>query len=334
MIEEVTRQGVPIPADQVDGLLTMAARAPSILNSQPWLFRVGDYAIELFADPHRKLRADLTGREMLISCGAALYGLRLAIRSLGYQPRVQLLPDPDRSALLARVTLGDSEPITDFERQLVEAMPHRHTHRGPFSGQPLPRGLLIGLQHDAVVEHASLALIDRPATFEQLAGIVARSARSQSADEHARTDARTWARRPGSADRDGVPARAIPAQAGPRPGRLAQRDLDLGRGIGQLSTEGPPPAATAILLTTADTRADWLRAGQALHRLLAHAATQWVFASLHSQPLEQQAVRDLIRSRLGLPGAPQVLLQLGVARIAEATARRPASEVIIPPKMG
>jgi hypothetical protein len=31
---------------------------------------------------------------MLISCGAALFGLRLAVRSLGYLPVVELLPDP------------------------------------------------------------------------------------------------------------------------------------------------------------------------------------------------------------------------------------------------
>jgi hypothetical protein len=42
---------------------------------------------------------------MLISCGAALYGLRLAVRSLGYQPAVEPLPDPARPRLLARVTL-------------------------------------------------------------------------------------------------------------------------------------------------------------------------------------------------------------------------------------
>ena len=49
---------------------------------------------------------------MLICCGAALFGLRLAVRSLGYQPVVKLLPEPARRRLLARVTLGAAEPIT------------------------------------------------------------------------------------------------------------------------------------------------------------------------------------------------------------------------------
>ena len=54
---------------------------------------------------------------------------------------------------------------------------------------------------------------------------------------------------------------------------------------------------TAVLLTTGDSRADWLRAGQALYRLLLHAATRWVFASLYTQPLEAAAIRTLIRDR-------------------------------------
>ena len=67
-------------------LVTAAARAPSVHNTQPWRFRVGPDAVELWTDPRRKLRADPSGREMLISCGAALFGLRLAVRSLGYVP--------------------------------------------------------------------------------------------------------------------------------------------------------------------------------------------------------------------------------------------------------
>jgi len=85
-----------------------------------------------------------------------------------------------------------------------------------------------------------------------------------------------------------------------------------------------------VLVTPADGRADWLRAGQALHRLLAHAATKWVFASLHSQPLEAAAIRSEIRARLKLPGAPQMLLQLGLARTTRATARRPPAELMEP----
>ena len=327
------QEAVAIPADQVRYLITTAARAPSVHNTQPWRFKVSPDAIELYADPRRKLLVDPVGREMLISCGAALFGLRLAVRSLGYQPVVESLPDPARLRLLARVRLSTGTPLTEIERRLLEAVPHRHTHRGPFADEPLPDGLLPALQHDARAEGATLALVESAITYQQLADIVSAASRRQDLDPVARAEVRRWSRAVGSTARDGVPAESFPAAAGPagRPrGRLRQRDFDLGRELGMLMTGGPAAAATAVLVTPGDGRADWLHAGQALHRLLAHAADRWVFASLYSQPLEAAAIRDLIRSRLGLPGAPQMLLQLGLAHTTQATARRPPAELMEP----
>ena len=329
MSEQASHATAAFPAGSADRLIALAARAPSVLNTQPWLFRVTRYRIELFADQSRRLRGDAPGREMLISCGAALFGLRLAIRSIGYQPVVRLLPDIDQPRLLAEVRLGVPRAVTAGERAMIGALPRRHTHRGPFAVDPLPPGLLIGLQHDAVAERAALALIDRPTQLAQLATLVGRATRSHAADEFARADVRQWARPPGSTARDGVPAAAIAAAVG-GPGRLMRRNMDPGGLLAQAVAAGPPPAATAVLLTPGDTRADWLRAGQALHRMLVHAAASWVFADIFSQPFEIASARELIRSRLALPGAPQLILQLGMARSARSTARRPAAELIKP----
>jgi len=318
----------PILPGQADYLVATAARAPSVHNTQPWRFRIRPDALELYADPARKLRVDPLGREMLISCGAALFGLRLGIRSLGFMPVVELLPDKTRLALLARVSLGQARPMTGSERQLLNALPHRHTHRGPFAAEPLPAGLLASMQHDAAAEAATLALIGRGRGYEPLTDIVAAAGRRLDLVPRARADMRDWTRSPGSAARDGVPASAFAAAADHHRGRLPQRDFDLGRHLGQLTADGPAPAATALILTPGDSRGDWLCAGQALHRVLAHAATRWVFASLHTQPFEAGAIRSLIRDRLALPGVPQIILQLGCAQTTRATARRPPSDVI------
>ena len=306
---------VPIPADQVDHLVATAARAPSVHNTQPWRFLARECAIELHADTGRRLHADRGGREMLISCGGALFGLRLGIRELGYRPVVDLLPEPARPGLLARVWLGERAEMTAEERQMLVAMPHRHTHRGPFRPGPLPPGLLPRLQHDALIEGATLALITDPVMYQKLAALAAAAGRRGAADPVIRAETRRWSRRPDAAASDGVPAQAFPAAGARAPGRLPQRDFDLGRGIGLLPDGGAPALATAVLITTGDGPADWLRAGQAMHRLLIRAATGWVFASLHTQPLEIPAVRELIRSRLALPG-----------RGADAAAARPVPQ--------
>jgi nitroreductase len=329
-MSEKTARRVSVLADQAEYLIATAARAPSVHNTQPWRFRVGKYAIELYADPARKLQMDPVGREMLISCGAALFGLRLAIRSLGYQPMVDLLPDPKKLRLLANVRLGAAQPMTARERQLLEALPHRHTHRGPWDPGPLPAGLAAGLQHDALAEGAELVIIDRALSYQKLADIIAAAARRQDLDPVAREEVLRWTRGAADPAYDGVPAHAFPAGTARQPGQLPQRDFDQGRGLGLLPGGGPPPAVTAVLITSDDGRADWLRAGQALHRLLAHAASTWVFASLYTQPLEARPIRTLIQDRLALPGHPQVLLQLGLGHTTRATARRSPSDLLEP----
>jgi hypothetical protein len=100
------------------------------------------------------------------------------LRSLDYLPVIELFPDPARPQLLARLTLGEAEPMTGHERTLLEALPHRHTHRGPGTPTRCPTGLVPGLQHDALAEGAQLVLIDQALAYHKLADL-ARTASHQ-----------------------------------------------------------------------------------------------------------------------------------------------------------
>ena len=320
----------PILAAQAGFLIEVARRAPSLHNTQPWHFTVSGDAIELQADASRQLLVDPDGREMIISCGAALYGLRLAVRSLGYLPEVELLPDPGGRRPLARVRLGPAVPVTADERKMLAAVPHRHTHRGPFEPGPLPAGLMARLQDDAQAEGATLTDIDPGPARQELMALLAVSGREQDRDPRSQAETWRWSRDATSPDRDGVPAHSFSAEPSRETGRLPQRDFDLGRGLGLLPADGPAAPAMAVLFTPGDSEEDWLNVGQALQRLLLHAASQWVFASLNTQLLEDVTTRALVRDRLALPGAPQMLLALGVSRTARATARRPADDLTGP----
>ena len=312
-------------ASRAGYLIEVAGRAPSLHNTQPWRFTVGRDAIDLHADVTRRLTMDPDGREMIISCGAALYGLRLAVRSLGRLPEVELLPEP---RALARVRLGPPVPMTAEERTLLAAVPHRHTHRGPFEAGLLPAGLLGRLKDDARAEGARLIVAGPVAMRRELASIAAAAARGQRGDLAARDETLRWSHPAGDQARDGVPAYSFPAASGRETGRLPQRDFDLARSIGLLVAGGPAPLVTTVLLTPGDGERDWLRAGQALHRLLLRAASQWVFARLNTQPLEDTVTRTRVSDCLAAPGSPQMLLELGVSRTAHATARRPATDLI------
>ena len=323
----------PDLAERAGYLIEVAARAPSVHNTQPWRFTVTGETIELYADAGRQLMEDLSGREMIISCGAALFGLRLAIRSLGYQPEVDLFPEPGQRRLLARVRAGRPASMTPEERAMLQAALRRHTHRGAFEPGPLPDGLLERLRDDAEAEGATLAVIDDGPVYQRLTAILASWSRSRDlyptspAEIRTRAETLRWTREAGSQARDGVPARAFPAGAGGEAGRLPQRDFDVGRGWGFPPPGGPPAPVTAVLVARGEDEESWLRTGQALQRILLRAASQWVFARLQSQPLQSTSVRAQIRGSLTPSGSPQLLLELGVARTSPPTGRRPAGEL-------
>ncbi|MGW3115809.1 hypothetical protein ACWDBW_01445 [Streptomyces sp. NPDC001107] len=131
-------------------LVRTAVTAPSVHNTQPWLFVSSDSGLDLYADPTRRLPlTDPDGREQLLSCGAALFNIRVAMRHLGFRPVVQLLPDAYTPAHLARVGWGaHARPGTD-ENLMYRALQQRHTHRGSFQYSPLPQPLIGELREQA-----------------------------------------------------------------------------------------------------------------------------------------------------------------------------------------
>src|SRR5215469_12318273 len=98
-----------------DALVVLAAgSAPSVHNTQPWQFSVDGDHLLLSADPDRALPvADPTARALYISCGAALFSARVALRALGYEPQVRQLPHPEyRFTVLAVIDAADGRPPT------------------------------------------------------------------------------------------------------------------------------------------------------------------------------------------------------------------------------
>jgi hypothetical protein len=320
--------------EQIARLAAVAGRAPSVHNTQPWRFRVTGAMVDLLADPARQLRqVDPAGREMLISCGAALFGVRLGLRALGLLPLVDLLPAAGEPHLVARVRVAGRAATSRHESELLTAAYHRHTHRGWFGPGEVPARLVDGLRADASSEGAELLVLSDPGQVLWLAELVRTAAHAQAAAPLIASELRAWTRPVGSTARDGIPASArADAAAAPAPtvapdsgAWLPQRDFGK---PGTLRAAGSAPPVTAILTTSGDTPADWIRAGQALHRILLHAATRWVFASLQTQPLELAPPRAELAARLQVAGHPQMILQLGRSNAAGPTPRRPAVEIL------
>jgi hypothetical protein len=323
-------------ADEVAAFVVAAAVwAPSVHNTQPWWFRARGQQISLHADAGRQLLvADPAGREMMISCGAALFTARLALRSLGYIPEARVLPDPARPSLVARLSWPRRAAAAEYEQQLFRWVRQRRTHRGGFAPLPLAPELLAALQAGAARDGALLRIITGEGSRAALAAVVETAERAMRRDAAHVQELARWVSPPGSTRADGVPATAYPARPEHTDPPFPGRDFAHGRGWGLPEFSfgmARPSAGVVCLLTTAGDRpADWVNAGQALQRALLTSASCGVAAALHSQPLELPWLRDYIGAHWSDGTYPQLLLRLGTVIQATASVRRPPASVLYP----
>lgn len=334
LLEGPSARLAPLTGDEIARYVVAASVwAPSVHNTQPWRFSAGGQQISLYADAERQLMvADPDGREVMISCGAALFTARLALGSLGYIPQASVLPDAGQPLLVARVGWGQRAECTGFERKLFGQVRQRRTHRGGFDLVPLPPGLLATLREGAAGHGAMLRIVADDGRRAALAAAIQTAERAQRLDSERVAEMARWAPAPGSARADGVPPASYPARAQRTDPDFPGRDFAHGCGWGLpplSSAPWPRSAGVAALLTTAHDRpVDWINAGQALQRVLLTASAFGAAAALHTQPLELGGLRESIRTQLSDGAYPQLVLRFGLVIQAAASVRRPPDDVL------
>jgi nitroreductase len=327
--------GAALTADQTAACLVAAAVwAPSVHNTQPWWFTADGRELSLYADVGRQLaEADPSGREMLISCGAALFTARLALRSLGWIPQATALPDRADPLLVARVSWQQrAEPAT-YEMRLFDQVLRRRTHRGGFDPVPLAPEFLAVLQAGARRDHAELRIIPGAAGRAFLGATVQNAEQALQVSSRHVQELAAWTSPPGSTRADGLPATAYPARPTRTIPDFPSRDFAHGHGWGlprsSADSAARSPGVVCLLTTPADEPADWVNAGQALQRILLTSAASGVAAALHSQPLELAWLRQLVHTRITDGSYPQLLIRLGTVIQTSSTVRRPADTVLL-----
>jgi nitroreductase len=320
-------------ADKLRFLLRYAVLAPSSHNTQPWLFRVRDDAVELYADRSRGLPVvDPDDRQLIMSCGAALLHLRIAIRHFGHAGEVTLFPDTSDPDLLARVRLGRVHPPTGEEEEIFHAIPRRRTNRLAFEPRLVDQAVLFQLRVEARAEGAWLHILQSEDERNRVADLVAEGDRIEWADRRFRRELASWMHPNASSSCDGMRGYGFGhGDLMSRGGPFFIRTFDLG---GQTAASdrriaaGSP--ALAVLGTDGDWPYDWLAAGQALARVLLMARAHEVWASFLNQPVELPDLRSKLCDLCDGYGYPQMLMRLGYGRDVRPEPRRPVDEVLMP----
>jgi nitroreductase len=302
--------------------LRAATRAPSVHNTQPWRFVVASPLIEVHLDRDRVLPVvDPEGREARMSCGAALYNLRLALQAADRSVVVDLLPDPREPDLLAVLRLSSARPATPEQLTLAGAVDRRMTNRRPFNERPVPSAHRNALVRAAETEKAHLVvLLDTPKALGTLATLLRRADHLQQEDVSFQRELLAWT----GVDRaDGVPSSA----RGPRPvggSLLVPRQYPPESTVEREFEQDP---FVAMLTTHGDAPRDHLEAGAAMQRVLLTATVLGLSTSFLSQPVEVPSTRAALRTLLDGTGHPQTVLRTGYGHPAARTPRRPVSAV-------
>lgn len=305
--------------------LQAAIAAPSVHNSQPWRFRISRNRIDVIWDTTRILPViDPHGREALISVGAAVLNLRIAILAAGRIPLTEILPDRDAPDLAARITIGATHTPDATIRALDSAISRRRTNRRPFRDIEIREEVIDQLVAAARTEGATLKVADDIGR-QAILGLV-RTASDWQKDDSAYLDELAVWTQPDSSRRDGIQARSF----GPNDDRevLPLRDFGLiHRDLPRRQERFEPAPTMVVLYTAGDGPIQWLRAGQAMQRVLLTATVRGVSNTPMTAPTEIPELRALL-SDPDDDRVAQVILRLGYGHPRPATPRRSLSNVI------
>jgi nitroreductase len=317
-----------LPDDEtIRAALTLAVRAPSVHNSQPWLWRVGDETVHLYADRTRHLpHTDPARRDLMLSCGIALQHFTVAMAALGWQSRVHRFPNPADPDHLASIEIC-GRTASEQDIALAAAIPRRRTDRRWYSSWPVPGGDIAQMAARAARAGVALRRLDAPG---ELSTIIAGAVREHVNDGEYLAELSMWSGRYSAVA--GVPARNTPA---PEPHTAFPARIFANPVLPQPhGAEARDDAGVILVLATAtDDPLALLRAGEATGVVLLTATALGLSSCPLTEPLEIASTREVVRRKiLGGDGFPQMLLRVGWAPLnadpLPATPRRPLTDVV------
>ena len=289
-----------------------AVRAPSVHNTQPWVLELpdGERVVELYERVDRALpRHDPLGRDRLISCGAALEHVRIAVRMLGWEPWVTLVPDPGRRDLVARVHIDRRVTPSDEDTTAYAAIRERRSHRKPFAPVPVAEQTVAWLLAANHTDGTGVRPVRGEEEMRELARRLTYAAQVLRDDHAYQRELAAWT----AAVRDPLPGTGVSA--------ALRRSATLPwAGLVRRTTAVPDEEVLATRLareclllveTLDDGPRGHVLAGAATESVWLAAVGAGLAGAVLTQPFQLSEVRAGLVEALRLNGFPQVLLRLG-----------------------
>ncbi|WP_330180133.1 NAD(P)H nitroreductase [Nocardia sp. NBC_01503] len=298
--------------DTLRAALTLAVRAPSVHNTQPWLWRIGDSTIQLYADESRRLPyADPDSRELVVSCGAALHHLRVALRALGWETLVRRFPNPAEPRHLASIEVWPTTP-DPHDIRMARAITARRSDRRRFTSWEVPAGQVAKVMAAGKAPGIAIHHIDATGERTRLLRMFTRAALEHAQDPGYAAELRAWSGQ--HALSYGVPARNAVVAADPTVRGFT--DPLLPEAVLRDTEES---SRMLVLCSGSNDLPAWLRVGEAASAVLLTATVHGLATCPLTEPLELPQLRERIRADiLGGFGYPQLMIRMGWAASSAA----------------
>ena len=310
---------------QLRFLLRYAILAPSVKNSQPWVFSVQDNRIHLIADLDRgQPVADPTRRELFISMGCALENLLVAAEHFGFRHGVSYFPEPEQVELVATVLFAPGGvPSHARAGATLSSIVRRHNDNGVFRPVAVPDQLRLRLMACCVEPDLRVYLTDDRHFRSWVDALTSEADRVDFANPAFRQELGYWIGQ-------GVFG-APPLMA--RLGKMAVSRLDLGEPVAEQDhaiIESAP--LLGLLCAEGDGHLVHVRTGQLFERLWLTATAMGVAIHPMSQTMRRPKLRKAVAELLPTAGwTPQHLFRVGYSSRDEDqhTPRRPVEDVLL-----
>ena len=307
----------------------LAARAPSLHNTQPWMWEVKGPEVRLFLDPTRVVQStDRSAREAVMSCGVMLDHLRVAMAAVGWSTGVERFPNPNDLDHLATLQFSPMTFVTDGHRHRADAILARRTDRLPMTapaGWPDFEALLCARLQDGPV-HLDVLPEEARAQLTEAAELT-ESLRLYDSAYHAEL---AWWTTP-FATEDGIPQTALVSAAESERVGVA-RAFPVTTHRDRRVAVADDAATILVLSTDGYSRADALDAGEGLSAVLLDCTLAGFATCPVTHVTELHASRDIVGALTGRDACPQVLVRVGMApaleEVSPPTPRRPVEAVL------